>query len=116
MGRIPRNAPCPCGSGRKYKLCCLPEEPAPGGPDRRTRPLETIDATARGCLWTIYERQENDAARPSGEIVEHHCSGDRFTVDGAEGWLRNGEPISMLAALDALPPQLADWVLPISRE
>jgi len=19
-----RNAPCPCGSGRKYKLCCLP--------------------------------------------------------------------------------------------
>ena len=21
--RIPRNAPCPCGSGRKYKNCCL---------------------------------------------------------------------------------------------
>lgn len=19
-----RNQPCPCGSGRKYKLCCLP--------------------------------------------------------------------------------------------
>jgi hypothetical protein len=23
--RIPRNAPCPCGSGRKYKHCCLRE-------------------------------------------------------------------------------------------
>jgi hypothetical protein len=24
----PRNAPCPCGSGRKYKKCCLDREPA----------------------------------------------------------------------------------------
>ncbi|MGH9904241.1 MAG: SEC-C metal-binding domain-containing protein, partial [Pyrinomonadaceae bacterium] len=21
--KIGRNAPCPCGSGKKYKLCCL---------------------------------------------------------------------------------------------
>ena len=32
MGQAPstetvaRNAPCPCGSGKKYKLCCLPKE------------------------------------------------------------------------------------------
>jgi SEC-C motif-containing protein len=25
---IPRNAPCPCGSGRKYKRCCGPTAPA----------------------------------------------------------------------------------------
>jgi tetratricopeptide (TPR) repeat protein len=24
MEKIARNAPCPCGSGRKYKRCCLP--------------------------------------------------------------------------------------------
>ena len=23
MPKISRNAPCPCGSGRKYKICCL---------------------------------------------------------------------------------------------
>jgi spermidine synthase len=23
-GNVPRNAPCPCGSGKKYKKCCLP--------------------------------------------------------------------------------------------
>ncbi len=23
MTRIPRNSPCPCGSGKKYKKCCL---------------------------------------------------------------------------------------------
>lgn len=25
-GKIGRNAPCPCGSGKKYKKCCLDEE------------------------------------------------------------------------------------------
>lgn len=24
--KTPRNAPCPCGSGRKYKHCCLVQE------------------------------------------------------------------------------------------
>ena len=37
---INKNAPCPCGSGLKYKRCCLPKEqaakaPAPG---RRKHP------------------------------------------------------------------------------
>lgn len=30
-----RNEPCPCGSGRKYKLCCLgkrPQQPVTGSP------------------------------------------------------------------------------------
>jgi PAS domain-containing protein len=26
MGHISRNAPCPCGSGKKYKKCCLPKD------------------------------------------------------------------------------------------
>jgi hypothetical protein len=29
---IPRNAPCPCGSGLKYKRCCLGKPPVPGAP------------------------------------------------------------------------------------
>jgi hypothetical protein len=28
-GPIGRNAPCPCGSGRKYKKCCLPKDESP---------------------------------------------------------------------------------------
>ncbi len=41
--KVGRNAPCPCGSGRKYKKCCLPKEsPVPSmrqvsGPDDRLR-------------------------------------------------------------------------------
>ena len=37
MSTSPRNRPCPCGSGRKYKKCCLQPEhaahPAPNHPD-----------------------------------------------------------------------------------
>ncbi|MBK7189523.1 MAG: SEC-C domain-containing protein [bacterium] len=29
---IDRNQPCPCGSGRKYKKCCLPKEQATAAP------------------------------------------------------------------------------------
>ncbi len=33
MKKTGRNAPCPCGSGKKYKLCCLPrEKEVPVGP------------------------------------------------------------------------------------
>jgi hypothetical protein len=24
---LPRNGPCPCESGRKFKKCCLPDQP-----------------------------------------------------------------------------------------
>jgi hypothetical protein len=31
MSAIGRNDPCPCGSGKKYKRCCLEKDaPAPG--------------------------------------------------------------------------------------
>ena len=35
VSRVSRNAPCPCGSGRKYKKCCLAKE--------AKRDLESID-------------------------------------------------------------------------
>src|SRR2546427_8896440 len=37
---VGRNDPCPCGSGKKYKKCCLPRETAPVGRTRAEEPLE----------------------------------------------------------------------------
>lgn len=31
MATVSRNAPCPCGSGKKYKHCCLGKSPAVSG-------------------------------------------------------------------------------------
>lgn len=30
MAEVSRNAPCPCGSGEKYKRCCLGVDQGPG--------------------------------------------------------------------------------------
>jgi len=110
MNRVSRNAPCPCGSGRKFKRCCLPTSSAGPSSNSALREIETIDATGRGCRWTTFKR-EGPEGSARGEIVEHLCTGDRFEVDAPNGWLRNGESVSMLFALDALPPQLAGWAL-----
>jgi hypothetical protein len=58
--RIGRNDPCPCGSGRKYKLCCLEkdeatererrakeESEAPLAPPEPLRPVEPPKATPK---------------------------------------------------------------------
>lgn len=29
MAKVGRNAPCPCGSGKKHKKCCLSKTPGP---------------------------------------------------------------------------------------
>lgn len=45
MGKISRNAPCPCGSGKKYKHCHLgtPDDPTSGkGRGRRLAPLLVV--------------------------------------------------------------------------
>lgn len=49
--RVSRNAPCPCGSGRKHKLCCLPAETGGVGAKATVQEIETIDATGHGCNW-----------------------------------------------------------------
>lgn len=44
-----RNEPCPCGSGRKYKQCCLPKD-------------EALDAAARKVRAEIEAATEMPAA------------------------------------------------------
>ena len=109
VDRTSRNSPCPCGSGRKYKRCCLPGEPRKA-PDSLLRPIETIDATGRDCRWTVYARADRSGS-VVGELVEHACDGERFEVDRRCGWLHNDKPASMFSVLEALPPQLNGWAL-----
>ena len=67
MARSGRNARCPCGSGRKYKLCCLER-----AEEERQR-ARTADAVwARLQEWTITEHAEHlDAA------IDDLCDDDR---------------------------------------
>ncbi|MGH8194105.1 MAG: SEC-C metal-binding domain-containing protein [Woeseiaceae bacterium] len=41
--KVGRNVPCPCGSGRKYKKCCLPREQARRTPSAIPSRLHDVD-------------------------------------------------------------------------
>lgn len=43
MSKVGRNAPCPCGSGKKYKNCCLKSEMKPP----RSKPLMVLEVSSR---------------------------------------------------------------------
>jgi hypothetical protein len=46
MAKIGRNDPCPCGSGQKYKRCCLPRDEAAAAERARAREREEAAAAA----------------------------------------------------------------------
>ena len=86
--KTPRNAPCPCGSGRKYKKCHLAEE-------------EAREAAARG---TGQEAEEARAhARRLAERDPVHALDERITADALalarRRWGRGFDPDGALARL-----------------
>lgn len=87
--KVGRNEPCPCGSGRKYKKCCLAAEEAAGSERRMASdpwlPAETTDGMeedtpppppdplkeARQAFWKRFA-EADDEARPTlfSEILD----------------------------------------------
>ena len=54
-GRVRRNDPCPCGSGRKHKQCC-------GGPDAAAARVEHKRAECCGGADAAAARAEDERA------------------------------------------------------
>jgi tetratricopeptide (TPR) repeat protein len=55
-----RNAPCPCGSGKKYKRCC-------GGADARHQPAATRDRHGLQQMFAHYQQGNYQAAASTAE-------------------------------------------------
>ena len=55
-----RNAPCPCGSGKKYKACCLraDQERARADPPEVTEPKRA--STSKAISWDDVEWDDDD--------------------------------------------------------
>jgi SEC-C motif-containing protein len=62
---IGRNDPCPCGSGVKYKKCCLDREPAVSSIPPHLSPAELVQARGRafsaGDFGFIYDSYHADS-------------------------------------------------------
>jgi len=91
--RVSRNDPCPCGSRRKYKHCCLPKEVAARQP--RTSPTIT----------DLHGKPKNRPEYPIGTVALYGPD-DKTTTKIAAGVIISptAEPIiNEVVIRDALP-------------
>ncbi len=118
MSKVGRNAPCPCGSGRKYKKCCLAKDrEAESG--RHTAPVaeaaqdRAIGRSVSGVLSSpmkesdgyTYEGRVGHACQPRWGLWEEildRLQPEMTTIDTAESVV-NG-------------PEFLDWLNDFSME
>lgn len=63
-----RNDPCPCGSGRKYKRCCMP---AAGFEDLRTS-VDELDALSNSVIALIAARDFDRAEAACKKLLKEY--------------------------------------------
>ena len=73
MAKPGRNDPCPCGSGNKYKKCCLAKEEA-AARDRH------VEAQARRDQSTVAHRHERTVAHRHERAAAHRLPVDELTA------------------------------------
>ena len=86
MAKIGRNDPCPCGSGKKYKKCCMASDEAA---DRAARPAQPAAVPSRRPSLASYfqEQDERDElTEASNAVVDLARAGN---LDAAEQGARD---------------------------
>ena len=79
MKKPGRNAPCPCGSGKKYKMCCLrleeeanAEKPLTSPPGRPTFFEDDIDQDSNRVVDLINEGRLEEAEEAAKHLLEKY--------------------------------------------
>ncbi|MGC8605364.1 MAG: tetratricopeptide repeat protein [Desulfomonilaceae bacterium] len=93
MATVPRNAPCPCGSGKKFKNCCSPQ--------KNSTPLFPIPGTLTEKAATAYkamsEKKWDEAISLFKDCLEENPTSFEIMqaiagcYDGAEDYLMASE-------------------------
>ena len=60
MAKIGRNEPCPCGSGKKYKACCLAKDEAAAIAAAPKAETKAMRRAARDAMRAAYEAEAAD--------------------------------------------------------
>lgn len=72
MSTPARNAPCPCGSGKKYKRCCLaPKKPKkPASPVKLVPVFTELDQLSNS-VYDLIRKNKLDEAEAAGKRLLH---------------------------------------------
>jgi hypothetical protein len=95
MAKIGRNESCPCGSGKKYKRCCLAAQaPSSGPPHTEVHPVDLAegdDDLCDCCLDALNDRADRaldlilDGHLDEAETMARHLMSDfPREVDGVD--------------------------------
>ena len=102
MAKIGRNQPCPCGSGRKYKHCCLPLDQA----GRKPSPM------ARMRISLIAEIEKIQRAAADGRVRLRQLGVFIFfSMDNGDAWVlevSESDAVQVAAAGQALEPPVQE--------
>jgi SEC-C motif len=85
--KVGRNDPCPCGSGKKYKKCCLEKDQVSKGELGREQIQRYIAARHAGEIGRDDQefagpfRSKKQKQRPKAAAPEHPLCPDRRTLD-----------------------------------
>ena len=84
MTKVGRNALCPCGSGKKYKKCCLLRQegkPQSTGPQMRFTPVYTeLDQLSNSVVDLIAQNKLDEAEAVSRKLLVDYPD----QIDGLE--------------------------------
>jgi tetratricopeptide (TPR) repeat protein len=69
MAKIGRNEPCPCGSGKKYKHCCLQQQQAAARALAAAAVRPTIDVEIANSLG-LFDSEEDELTTASNAAVD----------------------------------------------
>lgn len=80
MAKIGRNAPCPCGSGKKYKKCCLPlydssspqQDSIVHSTEDSLADLDDLDILSNSVVDLIKEGRLEEAEKISRELLSRY--------------------------------------------
>lgn len=110
MTKPARNEPCPCGSGKKYKSCCLTAKaavppPRPGRyrfePGSYGGPGHQYFASI-GCLkWDVEQQTESYhfvLVRPKGGFLEEALASHAASADLDQAFGRGGRDAEAIAS------------------
>lgn len=74
MATIGRNRPCPCGSGKKYKLCCLPADDQRQAAERpavpRPAPRPAVLASRPAAPQPVYVLEDDGLDELSNSVLD----------------------------------------------
>jgi tetratricopeptide (TPR) repeat protein len=86
--KVGRNEPCPCGSGKKYKRCCLPDDEAwaLAGPRLHRQPLGTSYEAGWAAFLRGRQEEALDAWWPVWEALR-----EPLASEGLGSWHRRDQ-------------------------